>query len=284
MKALVSSLVWTAVGAGLAIAAPADGSFDRSLTVSGPVQLEVKTDSGGISVRRGAAGSVRVHAVLTAQHGWLSSGDVEERIRRLESNPPIEQNGNSVRIGFVREHDLLRNISMRLEIETPAGTELSARADSGGIRVSGVGGRVECKTDSGGIEIEDAGSDVRAEADSGGIHIQHVKGSVYARVDSGGIDAMEVGGAIDAQADSGHIGLSQTSAASIRAKADSGGITVKLAPGAGYDVSAAADSGHISVPEMTVSSSFSRHHVEGKVRGGGPLVDIRVGSGGVTIE
>jgi hypothetical protein len=116
------------------------------------------------------------------------------------------------------------------------------------------------------------------------VHINNVKGAVFARVDSGGIDASEVAGALDVQADSGHITLSQTIAAPIRAKADSGGIRVRLAPGAGYDVNAESESGNISVPEMTVRSSFSRHHIEGKVRGGGPLIIVHVDSGGITIE
>ena len=59
---------------------------------------------------------------------------------------------------------------------------------------------------------------------------------------------------------------------------------MKLVPGAEYDVKAESDSGNISVPEMTVSSGFSRHHIEGKIRDGGPLVSIRIDSGGITIE
>lgn len=284
MKIFVLGFVAITVASGVLLAAEGDGSFDRSLPISGPVDLDVRTDAGGITVTAGTAASLHIHAVLKAQHGWFDSGDAEKRIRELERNPPVEQSGNRVRIGYVQEHDLLRGISMRFEIETPPDTQLRARADSGGIRVRGIHGRVDCKTDSGGIDIQDVGSDVHAEADSGGVHINNIKGSVFARVDSGGIDATDVAGQVDAQADSGHIRLGQTSAAAIRAKADSGGVSVKLAPGAGYDINAESESGRISVPEMTVSSAFSRHHIEGKIRGGGPLVSIRVDSGGITIE
>ncbi len=265
-------------------AAEADGSFDRSLTVSGPVNLDVQTDSGGISVTTGPSKFVRIHAILKAQHGWFSSDDAYARIRELERNPPIEQNGNTVRVGFPHDRNLLRNISMRLEIETPASTELRARADSGGIDVRGLGGRIDCKTDSGGIEIRDVGSEVHAEADSGGVRINNAKRAVFARVDSGGIDASNVAGEVDVQADSGQITISQTVAAPIRAKSESGGVRVKLVPGAGYNINAESDSGAISVPEMMVRSSFSRHHIEGKIRNGGPSVSIRVDSGGITIE
>ena len=283
MNAFAPSILLFTLAAGL-MAGAEEGSFEKSLSVSGPVDLDVQTDSGGITVRQGSTGSVRIHAVLKAQHGWFGSSDVEARIRELESHPPIEQNGNRVRVGYVRENRLLNNISMRLEIETPADTQLRARADSGGIRVQGVHGPVDCKTDSGGIEIDDVSATVHAAADSGGIHVRNVKGSLFAHVDSGGIEATDIAGSIEAEADSGRVRLAQTTPAPINAKADSGGVSVTLARGAGYDISADAESGHISVPEMTVHSAFSSHHIEGKVGGGGPLVKIQVDSGSVTVD
>jgi putative adhesin len=266
------------------LSADADGSFDKTVTVSGPVDLDVVTASGGITVLPGRGGSVRVHATLKAQHGWFDFNDAEAHIRELERNPPVEQTGNRIRIGYVHGRDLLRGVSMRLEIYTPVDSQLRAHADSGGIHVQGIRGPADCHTDSGGIEVREVGSEVRASADSGGIHLGHIGGAVTARVDSGGIDAIDIAGGIDAQADSGSIRLAQTKPAPIHAKADSGGITVRLAPGAGYDVSAGSESGSISVPEMTVRSEFSRHHVDGKIRGGGPLVNVRVDSGGIRIE
>ncbi|MBV8552576.1 MAG: DUF4097 family beta strand repeat protein [Acidobacteriaceae bacterium] len=273
--------VWTA---SLMAGAQAEGSFDRSLAVSGPVDLDVKTDSGGITVTPGSSGTLRVHAILKGQHGWFDSSDVESRIRELERNPPVEQSGNRVRIGYVHDRDLLKNVSMRLEIQTPSDTQLRAHADSGGIRVEGIRGPADCHTDSGGIEIRNIASEVRAAADSGSIHLSNINGPVSAHVDSGGIEATGVSGSIEARTDSGGIRLAQTNPAPIHAKADSGGITVKLAPGGGYDLSIEAESGHISVPEMVVSSGFSRHHVEGKIHNGGPQVTIRADSGSITVE
>lgn len=284
MKAVILGLASTLLVTGFAFGAQEEGSFDRSLAVSGPVDLDVTTDSGGITVTTGSSGSVRVHAILKAQRGWFDSGDAEARIRELVRNPPVEQTGNRVRIGYVHDRNLLKGISMRLEIQTPPDTQLRARADSGGIDVDGIKGPADCHTDSGGIEIHHVGADVRAAADSGGIHIGNVNGAVFAHADSGGIEATDVAGTIDAQVDSGGIRLAQTRPASIHARADSGGVTVKLAPDAGYDIGVESGSGRISVPEMTVKGSFSPHHVEGQVRGGGPLIDIRVDSGNITIE
>jgi len=282
MKAFTPSILLFVLTSGLLCGAE-DGSFEKSVAVSGVVDLDVKTDSGGITVRQGAAGSVSIHAILKAERNWFSSGDVEARMRELESHPPVEQMGNRVRVGYARE-GLLKGISMRLEIETPVDTQLRARADSGGIRVESIRGPVDCKTDSGGIEVQDISGNVRAAADSGGIHVKSVNGSPVAHVDSGGIEARGIAGSIDAQTDSGSVRLEQTTPAPISARAESGGVTVTLAHGAGYDISADAESGRVSVPEITVHSVFSSHHIDGKVGGGGPLVKVRVDSGSITID
>ena len=283
MKSVILSLA-LGLGAAALCSAQREGSFDRSLSVSGPVDLDIVTDSGGITVTPGGSGAVHIHAVLKAQHGWFDSGDVDRRIRELERNPPVEQNGNRIRIGYVHDRDLLKNVSMRLEIQTPRESKVRARADSGGIRVEGIQGPADCHTDSGGIDVRDLGSEVRAAADSGGIRIENVKGSAYARVDSGGIEANGIAGPIDAETDSGGIRLEQTSAAPIRAKADSGGVTIRLASNAGYDVNVESESGHISVRDVTVNGEISKRHIAGKVRGGGPTVNVRVDSGDVSVD
>src|SRR5689334_15854308 len=133
MKSLSIGIVVLCASSALAFAVDAEGSFDRTLSVSGPVNLDVQTDSGGIVVTAGSGGSVHVHAILKAHRGssWLA-GDVEGRIRELERNPPIEQSGNTIRIGHVRERNFLRGISMRLEVTAPVASRVVARADSGG--------------------------------------------------------------------------------------------------------------------------------------------------------
>ena len=270
----------------LAFAASYEGHWERTLNVSGPLNLELETDSGGIVVNAGAAGSLHVRAILKANNSWMGGtwGDVEARIRRIEQNPPIEQNGNTVRVGRLTDRTLLKGISMRLEVTAPPDTKLRARTDSGGIRVDGIKGPVDAKTDSGGIHAARIGGEGRAEADSGGIHINGAQGPVWARVDSGGVEASGIAGPVDAQTDSGGVRISQTKPASIRARTDSGGVQVKLVSGAGYDIHAEGDSARVEVPQLDGGSSVTKRSAKGRLRGGGPLVDLRAGSGTVTIE
>src|SRR5881296_323838 len=85
-----------------AAAAAVEGSFDRTLQVSGPTELEVRTGLGRIEVRGGSAGTVRIHGVIRARRDreWLGfDRSAEQEVRRLESNPPIEQDGAIIRVG-----------------------------------------------------------------------------------------------------------------------------------------------------------------------------------------
>jgi hypothetical protein len=258
-------------------------TFERTLTVTGRVSLDVSAHSGVIRVLRGEAGSVKVRGVVRARSSFfITWGDLTGRMRRIEENPPIAQDGNAIGIGDVRDRWLLRGINLLLEITTPADTEVRALADSGDIRIEGIDGPVECETDSGEINIAGIGSDVRATCDSGGIHIRGVKGPVDARTDSGHIEALEVAGTIDAKTDSGDIRLSQTVVAPVCAQADSGCIRVQLAAGGGYSVRARTDNGHVDLPALTNQRS-SKHEFAGDVRGGGSVVVLETDSGDIEV-
>ncbi len=258
-----------------------EGRFDRSLTVNGRVRLELEVNSGTIRVTTGEPGVVRIRGIARAQKWFFGLGNPEAKIEEWEHNPPIEQDGNRIR---VESGGLFSgSTTLLLDIVAPQDCAVRAKADSGGIRVEGVHGPVECSTDSGYIEVMNVGGEVRAKADSGRIEIRQATGPVEAEVDSGDIDALEIGGRIEARSDSGHIRLSQTVAAPVRAEADSGGISVKLSPGAGYTLRARTDSGNIQTPEMTRNKG-SRNEVEGEIRGGGPAVDLQVDSGDIDVE
>src|SRR5947209_484945 len=85
--------------AGLA-AASEPATFDRTLPVSGPVFLEARSDPGGIRITSGTSTSIRVHAIIRPLYGRFDLGIAEANVRALQQNPPIEQTGNRIRIGY----------------------------------------------------------------------------------------------------------------------------------------------------------------------------------------
>src|SRR6266478_9797121 len=81
------------------------GTFDRSFQVNGPVDLEVLTRSGDITIRNGSSNTVAIHGKIHQGNSWLESShkaDVDE----LQKNPPLRQTGNSIRIDYVNLHNV----------------------------------------------------------------------------------------------------------------------------------------------------------------------------------
>lgn len=306
-----------------AAAQAAEGSFDRTLNVTGPVDLEVKTGSGTIEVRPGTTGRVQVSGRIRAHKYWSFSGlDPAEKVRRLEANPPIEHNGNVIRIGRIEDEDLRNNVSISYVLFVPTETTLRAASRSGRQIIEGLRGPVEAKSGSGSVTVRRIQGEVNASTGSGSIAIDSAQGGLRASTGSGSIDASNVTGALTAKTGSGSVEASlvgqgdvevSTGSGSIRVdgvhgrlratsgsgsidaegspagewrlSAASGSITVQLPNAAAFDLDARTSSGRIaSAHPVTVVGTIGRREIRGAVRGGGPLLYLRTSSGGIDIQ
>jgi hypothetical protein len=212
------------------ILASESGAFDRTLTVTGPVLLDVRSDTGGLSVTAGSSQSVVVHAVIKPVFGRLDLDLAEANIRALERNPPVEQDGNRIRIGYVKDPGLLKGVTVHFEIEVPRATEVHAQTASGGIRIDGISGTAEALSSSGKSEISNVDGGIKVTSHSGGIVIRNAHGHVTARSNSGGLQLMSIGGGIDAETTSGRTEVSEVRG-DVLSIAHSGAISIDNARG-----------------------------------------------------
>lgn len=265
-----------------------EGRFDRTLKVTGAVELEATTGSGSIDIRSGNTDVVEVHGVIRARDDWR--GKAEEKIRYLTDKPPIEQIGNVIRIGRIDNETYRNNVSVSYEIIVPPETRIQARTGSGGEKIEGIRGAVTAETGSGSIVLTDIGSDVVAHTGSGGIEIDRVAGEVEAKTGSGSIRAVNVAGAIRAETGSGGIRLGQTTAergatrsveahtgsgsievtgidGALRAETSSGGIEASGNPGGDWELH--TSSGSIRL-QITSDAAFD--------------LDARSSSGGIRVD
>jgi DUF4097 and DUF4098 domain-containing protein YvlB len=301
-----------------------EGSFDRTLSVTGPVQLDVRTGSGSIEVTAGAPGTVQVHGIIRAHSGFLSLTGAAEKVRRIEKDPPLSQQGNVIQVGggAIEDESLYDNVSISYRIVVPAETALVSKSGSGSQTLGDLKGPVEAASGSGSLTLGRIGADVQARAGSGSIRIDGVGGNLQVKTGSGSIDATAVQGAITASAGSGRIELEQTgegdvtinsgsggvrvrgvrgglsvstSSGSIRAQgeilrdwsleASSGGIEVELPPAASFDLDAHTSSGSIdSERPVSVSGRISRRSLRGAVGTGGPRLQLETSSGTIVIR
>ena len=263
-----------------------DSQFERTLNVSAQPDLYVSTGSGDITIHPGSDN--QVHIVGHIHAGWsMTGGDQEERIRRIVENPPISQDGNTIHVGESNDHQLFNHLSIDYDVTAPAsvalnlhsgsgditidhtGRYLSASSGSGDVRAHGINGASDLSTGSGDIELQATGSgDIKAKTGSGSIKIQGLNGALTARSGSG-----------DIQAD-GHL----TGAAMLGS--GSGSIKLRLTPDAHFNLEASTGSGdiHVGFPNAPQQNDNSRHHLTGPVNGGGAPLEIRTGSGDVTID
>src|ERR1700680_686789 len=74
----------------------AEGAFVRMLTVSGPVDLNVRTGSGNVQIRTGSGDTVHVIGHVRVNASWLGEPP-ETRIRQIHAHPPIQPTGQQRR-------------------------------------------------------------------------------------------------------------------------------------------------------------------------------------------
>lgn len=242
------------------------GRFERTLTVSGPVDLNVRTGSGDVDIRIGANDRVQVIGRITASRRLLGENAVE-RIRQIETAPPIQQTGNAIRIGDTNNDPRYRDVSISYELIVPASTQVISQTGSGDQRIGRVNGAV------------------RAQTGSGDIHIEGTGGGLDARTGSGDIQVNAVSGAIKAQAGSGDIQVSQIRKADVDVQTGSGDVRLSLPADAAFTLTARTGSGSIDTTHpVQVEGRRRRNRLEGVVRGGGNRVDITTGSGSIDIR
>ena len=282
-------LVWAlAVSLGCGIvelaAQTATGTFERTLTVSGgPVDLSVRTGSGDITIRTGGDNAVRIIGRIRANER-SGDGPAADRVREIEKNPPIEQNGPTIRIGDQRNDDLYRSVSISYEITVPANSQIHSQTGSGSQNIGSVRGSVTAQAGSGSIQIGETGGDVHVQAGSGSITVERAAGSLDAQAGSGSIRVRSVGGSVRAQAGSGAIEMTQTAKADADLRTGSGSVTLTVPRDAAFDFSARTGSGSIQLQHPTTSLNQSRHQLNATVRGGGSKINITTGSGAITVR
>jgi len=279
------------------------GTFDRSFQVNGNVDLEVLTRSGDITVRNGTAGTVSIHAKIHSNNSWFG-GDHKAEVEELQKNPPIRQNGNSIRIDYVN----LRDMSVDYEITVPENTAIRAHTGSGDQTVEGLRGNVDLESGSGDLRLSRLTGEMRFQTGSGNVKGHELSGPAKIKAGSGDIEIEEMGaGDVDIHTGSGNITVSginggfhaEAGSGDIRGKGSpknmwsvrtgSGNVTLNVPSDAAFDVDISTNSGTVTLGHpvsTTVQGRIqdSRKSVVGKVRGGGPMVSVHTSSGDVQVD
>jgi DUF4097 and DUF4098 domain-containing protein YvlB len=179
----------------------APGSFDRMLTVNGPVRLEMDNGSGDVRVTASSDSSVNIHCQFHV-HVWPGENP-QQRIADITAHPPIAQDSNLIRIG----NDVQRwsGVEFDYTIQVPVDTEVHLITGSGDTVVNGIKGPATISTGSGDITAAQIGSDAQIMTGSGTVELDDIQGEVEATAGSGDITINHVPRAARVQSGSGNI-------------------------------------------------------------------------------
>jgi DUF4097 and DUF4098 domain-containing protein YvlB len=294
------------------------GTFDRNYDVTGPIRLELTNASGDVEITGSADGKVHVHGEV--QVSGFGSESPRKRLDATLANPPIEQRGDTIRVG--KEMSRMHNVSISYTIQVPHETEVSASAASGTQTIRGVRGPVKIQTASGSIHVEkidrdaqlstasgsvsatDIGSEVHASSASGSVTVSNARGDVRVDATAGEIRITNPGGRIEADTASGEVHI-EGAAGDVKANGASGQVSVQGNPGAdsywelktmsgsvqlgvpasaNLHLSAEATSGEIRTDIPIVIEEQGKHSLRAHMGNGGGRVDVHTLSGEIHVS
>ena len=313
---LVLSAAFTAIACTMGPAAT--GSFDRTLSVSGPIRVEVNGASGDVTISGGGSGKVHIHAEARSSGFGLDSP--EKRINEIVNNPPIDQHGDVIRIGQDLRH--FRGVSISYVIEVPRDTEVSSSVLSGTQSISNVRGPLKVDSASGSIHVDhidkqsqlstlsgsifasNINDDLHANSASGSVVASNIKGDVRISAISGSTQIKKPGGRVEASTANGTVDV-QGAKKDVRAHAISGQVVVQGDPetnsywdlkttsglvqlgvpkNANFHLSADAVSGAIKTDIPIVVEERDKHSLRARVGNGGGRVEVHTVSGEIHVQ
>src|SRR6266852_3498335 len=286
--------------------------------LSAIIVLELPNASGDVDITGSADGKVHVRGEVRAS--GFGFDNPQKRLDDTLANPPIEQRGDTIRIGKEMSH--LRNISVAYTILVPRDTEVSATVASGAQTIRGVRGPVKVQAASGSIRVErterytqlttasgsvsasDIGNDLRVSSASGSVTVSDIKGDVRVSALSGVIRVSKPGARVEADTASGEVEIQGASndvkahAASGRVfvqgnpggdsywdlKTVSGGVQLNVPASANLRLSADAVSGDIRTDIPIVVEEQGKHSLRAHIGNGGGRVEVHTVSGEIRVS
>jgi hypothetical protein len=245
--------------------AAAEGSFHRVLQVPGVVNVDLTNGSGSVRVRRGGSNQVEVTGRIK-----VYGPNAAERLKQILANAPIQQVGMGIRIGYIDDSNLQRNVSINYDVIVPEEIQLRSETGSGNQSVYGIHGGVDLVSGSGNLRVFDTTGSIRAGTGHGRIDVQRIRGALKITTQSGPVTV---------QGD-------PTGAWTLHT--GSGNVHLELPSNAAFDLDAHTSSGSIFVSQPVIVQipfgPIGRKELRGKVHGGGMLVKVEAGRGNIDIR
>jgi DUF4097 and DUF4098 domain-containing protein YvlB len=200
------------------------------------------------------------------------SASTERMLQALKID--VVASGDSVRIRTARPSDRWGNMGARYTIRVPRSTSLERiQTSNGSITAAGISAPVRLRTSNGRVNVDGV---------RGAIDVSTSNGSIRAAVEN-----VEDGWPVTLRTSNGSIDLSiqKLGRSDITARSSNGSLTVRLPPGIAADVKASTSNASITNEfEDTFQGRSDKRHLDGRIGGGGPLIDLATSNGRINLR
>lgn len=210
----------------------------------------------------------------------------------IRTIPPMDHRGGAgarYTIHVPRRVDLSQITSSNgaIRVESIEGTT-HLRTSNGGVNATRLTGTLEVQTSNGAVEISDVTGDTTVRSSNGTIRADIRKGRFGATTSNGSITArlMEPDSSpVRLESSNGHIELTMNAAREVHASTSNSSITVRMPSSAGASLNAHTSNASITCDfDVNVhAGSISKHHLEGTIGSGGPLLDLGTSNGSIKL-
>ncbi len=222
----------------------------------------------------------------------------------------VTPSADSIYIRTIRPSDRLGNMGARYVLKVPRKVQLERigntngavrasdiqgaahlRTTNGEIHVARFEGGLDATTTNGSIDVEDVNGGVNLHTSNGRVRADAIRGGPFEAVTSNGgislhLPASPSGSPLKLTTSNGSIDLTLDSVptSDIRASSTNGPITLHLPAATSARVRAVTTNSSITTDFTTsMQGEVTKHHLEGTIGQGGPLLDISTSNGNVRL-
>lgn len=267
----------------LAAASQARGDdWSKSYKLAGRPTLRVTTNDAHIDLYATDAQQIDAHVTT---RGW-SIGEHGVTITESQSGNEVTLNVHVPNTHFFFGWN---NRSVRLELKVPHEADFDVETGDGSVTSEAFHGQLRISSGDGSIDAHGLKGQVRLHSGDGHIEADDLDGALNADSGDGHIRVRGRFDSLTLKTGDGSVSADATSGSKLSGdwnlRSGDGSITLRLAEGFDADLEADTGDGSINLDfPVTVSGTFSRSRIHGKMGNGGPPLYIHTGDGSIHIE
>ncbi len=208
-----------------------------------------------------------------------SGGSIQ--LSNLNGSHTFETSGGSISVDNVKGKMKGRGSGGSIHI-AHSSNDIDLATSGGSIHAKNCMGKIKLKTSGGSLQLENLDGNIEAETSGGSIDADNIKGELITSTSGGSIELDNLACTLEAETSGGSIDAEINELGKyVKLRNSGGGITLQLPANKGLDLDLNADKIHVDLKNF--SGSKDENSVEGKLNGGGILIDVEASSGKINL-